>query len=295
MEFSAKERRITKALAKRLMAKNLRYCLTAALLLVLLSLVVRLLQGLLTQSLPDYLGTQGWDPQTVLQGRLLEDPLGLGRQLWYFSKANFACGMLTKLLGIVLESPLLLAFMAGLYRMVAYGENPQPRSLFGWYGRAGLSSRAIVLSIFLELILELLQLVLVLGPMVLLLALALQALAAQQVLTPLALLLPLASLGGLVLSAFLYARWLPALHFLAKYPHLAPWGALRKSAQELKGHRWQYIGLVLSFLPWLLLESLTYGIAGIYVLPYLELTVTLFLEKIRQPQDPPPEKMEKYV
>lgn len=290
MKFGTLERQALKSQAKTLLMKNLRFCMIAAGGLVLISLLVHLLQALFSSSIPDFLGLHGPASFAALYERLLREPLVLGQALLDYSLQHFLHEQLAVILGVLLEAPLLLAFMAGLYRIGVYDESPAPRSLGQWYCRIGLSARSVTLLFFLDVIFEVLRTVLVLGPIALMLYITIQALAAGAVLLPFwVLLLPLLSLGGLVLGAFLYARWLPALHFMAKYPHLGPWGALRKSAQELKGHRWQYILLILSFLPWLLLEAVTYGIAGLYVLPYLELTVTLFLEKIRLPQDPPPE------
>ena len=292
MGFGKVQRQELKSQAKQMIVKNIRYCITASAILALISITVELLKTVFSAYVPDFLGIHSLQDFSALYTRLLETPLEFGQSLWNFYLHHFLYEQLAVLIGVLLEAPILLAFMAGLYRIGVHGEAPERRTLGSWYTHTGLTARAIGLLFFLDVFFEVLQVILVLGPTGLMMVLTVQALASGAALLPIWVpLLPLLSIGGLVLSIFLYARWFPALHFLAKYPHLTPWGALRKSGTELKGHRREYIVLILSFLPWLLLEALTYGAAGIYVIPYLELTVTLFLEKIRLPEDPPPEEI----
>ncbi len=292
MSFGRLDRQDLKREAKGLLAKNIRYCIAAATALVLLSLLVQIVETLITASVPDYLGINTVADIEGLYDRMMSDPLLFRSELFHYYGHHYLYKILGHVIGVVLEAPLLLAFMAGLYHISVCGEHPSRKTLLAWYCHPGLTARSISLLFFLDVIFEVLRTILVMGPIVLMMHISLEYMATDPMAMPLWVsALPLLSLGGLVLGAFLYARWLPALHFMAKYPHLGPWGALRKSAQELKGHRWQYICLVLSFLPWLLLEAVTYGAAGLFVLPYMELTVTLFLEKIKLPKDPPLEPL----
>jgi len=56
--------------------------------------------------------------------------------------------------------------------------------------------------------------------------------------------------------------------------------AQKKSMALMDGHKMDLFVLYLSFLPWLLLVIVTFGIAIVYVGPYMELTLAAFYDKI---------------
>lgn len=77
---------------------------------------------------------------------------------------------------------------------------------------------------------------------------------------------------------------------LAENPEMTAREALNESKAIMHGHKWDYFVMGLSFIPWILLTGITFGIAGIYVVPYMELTITNFYHSIkRQNQEIPVE------
>lgn len=62
-------------------------------------------------------------------------------------------------------------------------------------------------------------------------------------------------------------------YILADEPDMKPMDALRKSKEMMQGNRWKAFVLDLSFLGWLVLNALTFGILGIfYLTPYMTQT-----------------------
>ena len=55
---------------------------------------------------------------------------------------------------------------------------------------------------------------------------------------------------------------------------------LRESESMMKGHKWQYVLLMLSFIGWDILGMITLGIAFLWVIPYEIMTRVAFYEKI---------------
>ncbi|GHU42468.1 hypothetical protein FACS1894111_06460 [Clostridia bacterium] len=70
-------------------------------------------------------------------------------------------------------------------------------------------------------------------------------------------------------------------YILADKPDLTAREALNESKRITKGHKAELFILALSFIPWLLLVSITFGIAGIYVLPYIETTVANYYQELK--------------
>lgn len=58
--------------------------------------------------------------------------------------------------------------------------------------------------------------------------------------------------------------------------------ALNESKQMMNGHKADLFVLFLSFIPWLLLVSVTCGIAGLYVYPYMYTTVANFYRSLKE-------------
>lgn len=52
--------------------------------------------------------------------------------------------------------------------------------------------------------------------------------------------------------------------------------AQRKSMEIMEGHKWEYFVLQLSFIPWHLLGIITFGIAYVWIVPYIETTMAEF-------------------
>lgn len=69
---------------------------------------------------------------------------------------------------------------------------------------------------------------------------------------------------------------------LADNPDFTAREALSKSKKIMNGHKFELFILQLSFFWWYMLEGITFGIASIYVVPYVNATTTNFYNKIKE-------------
>ena len=58
--------------------------------------------------------------------------------------------------------------------------------------------------------------------------------------------------------------------------------AINKSKEMMMGHKKDFFFLIISFLGWLILSLLSFGILLLYVTPYINMTITLFYEEIKE-------------
>ncbi|WP_054657909.1 DUF975 family protein [Apilactobacillus ozensis] len=65
-----------------------------------------------------------------------------------------------------------------------------------------------------------------------------------------------------------------------KGEHISYMDAITKSRQLMDGHKWEFFVLQLSFIGWFLLVGITFGLAGIYVIPYYRLTIANFYDSL---------------
>lgn len=72
-----------------------------------------------------------------------------------------------------------------------------------------------------------------------------------------------------------------SFYILADNPELTAREALSKSKEMMNGHKWDLFVLQLSFIWWYLLVGVTFGIAGIYVVPYISATTANFYNSIK--------------
>lgn len=72
-----------------------------------------------------------------------------------------------------------------------------------------------------------------------------------------------------------------APYILLEHPGLSAKEAITYSKQMMKGHKFELFVLQLSFILWALLGIVTFGIAYIYVGPYITLTTTDFYHSIK--------------
>lgn len=77
---------------------------------------------------------------------------------------------------------------------------------------------------------------------------------------------------GIILS-IMYSQ---VYYILAENPDIDILECLKKSRIMMRGQKWNYFVLMLSFILWGILTSITLGIAGLYVMPYYEATFTNF-------------------
>lgn len=73
-----------------------------------------------------------------------------------------------------------------------------------------------------------------------------------------------------------------SFYILADNPELTAREALSKSKEMMNGHKWDLFVLQLSFFWWYLLVGITFGIAAIYVTPYISATTANFYNSIKE-------------
>lgn len=81
-----------------------------------------------------------------------------------------------------------------------------------------------------------------------------------------------------IIAAFRYSM---TFYILADNPEMSGMDALNKSKEMMKGHKWEFFLLQLSFIGWCLLVPFTFGILLIWLTPYIETTNALYYEKIK--------------
>ena len=72
-----------------------------------------------------------------------------------------------------------------------------------------------------------------------------------------------------------------AMYILAENPDMPALEALKKSQEMMDGHKMELFVLYLSFIGWFLLTAVTCGIAGLYVTPFMNATMTNFYLNIK--------------
>jgi len=84
-----------------------------------------------------------------------------------------------------------------------------------------------------------------------------------------------------IIKAYSYSM---SFYILAENPNMTAREALNESKEIMKGNKLNLFVLELSFILWILLVVVTFGIAAIYVEPYMQLTYVNFYHNIkRQP------------
>lgn len=73
-----------------------------------------------------------------------------------------------------------------------------------------------------------------------------------------------------------------SFYILAENPGMSASEALRQSKQMMDGHKMDYFVLQLSFIGWALLGTITFGLAYIYVIPYMSAAEANFYRAIKE-------------
>lgn len=63
-----------------------------------------------------------------------------------------------------------------------------------------------------------------------------------------------------------------------------PMECIDQSKKMMRGHRWEYVVFCLSFLGWMLLGCITFGLGLIYVMPYYNVSLVLYYDELRKLQ-----------
>lgn len=98
----------------------------------------------------------------------------------------------------------------------------------------------------------------------------------------LGLLVPLMIISGAFLSLYAVLAYFTAFYLIADKNTVKVTKSLSMSRLIMKGHKWELFVLLLSFLPWLLLALITLGLALIYILPYMQITLAKYYDYVMQ-------------
>jgi uncharacterized membrane protein len=60
---------------------------------------------------------------------------------------------------------------------------------------------------------------------------------------------------------------------------------LSKSRELMKGYKWDYFVFNLSFIGWILLSIITFGILFVYVIPYISIADTIYYDELKKIKD----------
>ncbi|MDR0904809.1 MAG: DUF975 family protein [Oscillospiraceae bacterium] len=77
-----------------------------------------------------------------------------------------------------------------------------------------------------------------------------------------------------------------SMYILAENPDVSAFDAINESKRIMDGHKMEMFVLGLSFIPWILLTSITFGIAGLYVIPYMQTTMANYYQYVRDSAGP---------
>ncbi len=61
--------------------------------------------------------------------------------------------------------------------------------------------------------------------------------------------------------------------------------AMACSRDMMNGHKWEFMKLILSFIPWFILIPFTFGLASLYVVPYMNASMAEFYNRLRNEYD----------
>lgn len=81
-----------------------------------------------------------------------------------------------------------------------------------------------------------------------------------------------------IVKSFSYAM---TYYILNDNPEMSANDAITRSREMMDGHKWQLFCLRLSFIGWILLSCLTFGVLLIVVMPYMQAAEAEFYEKLK--------------
>ena len=70
-------------------------------------------------------------------------------------------------------------------------------------------------------------------------------------------------------------------YILVDHPEIGVWEASRRSQEMMRGHKWRYFCLEMSFIGWGLLCILTLGIGFVWLIPYTEVAQAAFYNDLK--------------
>ena len=72
-----------------------------------------------------------------------------------------------------------------------------------------------------------------------------------------------------------------AMYILAENPKMSAREAINRSKEMMEGHKMEYFVLNLSFIGWAILAPLTFGLLYIWLIPYMNATLTNFYNSVK--------------
>jgi uncharacterized membrane protein len=82
-----------------------------------------------------------------------------------------------------------------------------------------------------------------------------------------------------IILAFSYAM---VFMIYADDQSMQPMDYLSTSKKLMKGHKWDYFVFMLSFLGWILLSILTFGVLFIFTIPYITIAEALYYDELKK-------------
>ncbi len=86
-----------------------------------------------------------------------------------------------------------------------------------------------------------------------------------------------------IIKSYAYSM---AFYVMADNPEISAREALKESERIMKGHKFEFFVLQLSFILWGLLVCVTFGLAALYVVPYQQMTFTNFYQNVKMMAEP---------
>ena len=91
-----------------------------------------------------------------------------------------------------------------------------------------------------------------------------------------------------IIAAFAYSQ---TIYIMLDNPQISPLEAIGASKQLMRGHKFEYFTLQLSFLGWAYLSIFTFGLLGIWLNPYMQVTMANYYNALtgwqpRQAEEP---------
>lgn len=157
-------------------------------------------------------------------------------------------------------------------------------SMFRWYTKPNLLGKSILVSLILDLGCRLFAILLMLPSSFIYFYLyggswMGTAMEASYLISLLAFLGMVLLLGGAALAFFCYSTLYPIAYCLAAQPDYSFKKVWKRGLASIKGEKGRFFRFRLSFLPWLLLSSFSYGVMDLYILPYLSFASFYFLQE----------------
>jgi len=81
-----------------------------------------------------------------------------------------------------------------------------------------------------------------------------------------------------IILAYMYSQ---VYYIMAENPDMNVLDVLKESSRIMNGRKFEIFVLQLSFIGWIILTVITFGIAGLYVFPYYNVTLTNFYLNIK--------------